>query len=73
MLGLTVVFFRLIFQWAMSASTEPDAGQHEADDCNPFALSTRDSEVFADALLNPSPVNDRLRDTIRRYREAFGA
>ena len=34
-----------------------------------LALSVRDSEAFVDALLNPQPVNDRLRDTVRRYRQ----
>jgi hypothetical protein len=29
-------------------------------------------EAFVDALLNQKPVNDRLRDTIRRYRERAG-
>jgi uncharacterized protein (DUF1778 family) len=38
-----------------------------------LALSVRDSRAFVDALLNPKPVNDRLRDTVRRYREATGA
>jgi uncharacterized protein (DUF1778 family) len=37
-----------------------------------LALSVRDSEAFVDALLNPRPVNDRLRDTVRRYRERAG-
>jgi uncharacterized protein (DUF1778 family) len=32
-------------------------------------LSMRDSKAFVDALLNPKPVNERLRDTVRRYRE----
>ncbi len=32
----------------------------------------RDSEAFVDALLNPKPVNERLRDTVRRYREMSG-
>jgi len=57
----------------MSASTEQNADHHEADYSNPLALSIRDSETFADALLNPKPVNDRLCDTIRRYCEASGA
>lgn len=35
-------------------------------------LSVRDSEAFVEAMLNPKPVNDRLRDTVRRYREATG-
>lgn len=36
-------------------------------------LSVRDSEAFVEALLKPKPVNKRLRDTVRRYREATGA
>ena len=35
-------------------------------------LSVRDSEAFVDALLNPKPVNDRLRETVRLYREKAG-
>jgi hypothetical protein len=35
-------------------------------------LSARDSATFAGALLHPKPVNTRLRDTIRRYRELTG-
>ena len=37
-----------------------------------FELSTRDSELFVKSLLEPAPVNERLRDTVRRYREAAG-
>jgi len=33
-------------------------------------LSVRGSEAFAEALLHPKPVNQRLRDTVRRYRDA---
>ncbi len=35
-------------------------------------LSMRDSAVFVEALLNPQPVNDRMRDTVRRYRRQTG-
>ena len=35
-------------------------------------LSAHDSGTVAKALLNPAPVNDRLRDTVRRCREAAG-
>lgn len=35
-------------------------------------LSLRDNQAFVDALINPQPVNDRLHDTIRRYRRATG-
>ena len=35
-------------------------------------LSLQDSRAFVEAMLNPQPVNDRLRETVRRYREASG-
>ncbi|HDZ75777.1 MAG TPA: DUF1778 domain-containing protein [Aurantimonas coralicida] len=35
-------------------------------------LSLRDSQAFVQALMNPQPVNDRLRDTVRRYRQRTG-
>jgi len=38
------------------------------EDHRRLELSVRDSEAFVDAVLNPKPVNDRLRDTVRRYR-----
>jgi uncharacterized protein (DUF1778 family) len=38
-----------------------------------FELSANDSRAFAEGLLNPPPVNDRLRETIQRYREAEGS
>jgi uncharacterized protein (DUF1778 family) len=41
------------------------------EDCE-IQLSVRDSHSFAEALLNPTAVNRRLRDTVRRYREATG-
>ena len=36
-------------------------------------LSIKDSDAFVEAMLRPQPINDRLRDTVRRYREATGA
>ncbi|RWD93343.1 MAG: DUF1778 domain-containing protein [Mesorhizobium sp.] len=35
-------------------------------------LSVNDCRVFVEALVNPRPVNDCLRDTVRRDREATG-
>ena len=35
-------------------------------------LSPRDSEAFVAALIDPPPVGDPLRDTLRRYRRATG-
>jgi len=34
-----------------------------------LVLSRRDTDAFVKALLNPQPVNARLRETVRRYRE----
>ena len=49
-----------------------DAARRAIEEHQRLALSIRDSEAFVDALLNPKPVNDRLRDTVRRYREKTG-
>ncbi|MGH7103012.1 MAG: DUF1778 domain-containing protein [Acetobacteraceae bacterium] len=49
-----------------------DAARRAIEEHNQLALSVRDSETFVDALLNPGRVNDRLRDTVRRYRERGG-
>lgn len=38
-----------------------------------LVLSVRDSQAFVAALSNPHPVNERLRDTVRRYRERAAA
>jgi hypothetical protein len=35
-------------------------------------LSALDTKVFVQCVLEPVPVNERLRETIRRYREAIG-
>ncbi|MGH7104825.1 MAG: DUF1778 domain-containing protein [Acetobacteraceae bacterium] len=49
-----------------------DAARRAIEEHSQLALSVRDSETFVDALLNPKPVNDRLHDTVRRYRERAG-
>ena len=49
-----------------------DAARRAIEEHSQLTLSVRDSEAFVDALLNPKPVNDRLRDTVRRYRERAG-
>jgi uncharacterized protein (DUF1778 family) len=49
-----------------------DAARRAIEEHHQLELSVRDSEAFVDALLNPKPVNDRLRDTVRRYREKAG-
>ena len=49
-----------------------DAARRAIEQHQQLELSVRDSEAFVDALLNPKPVNDRLRETVCRYREATG-
>jgi uncharacterized protein (DUF1778 family) len=50
-----------------------DAARRAIEEHQQLELSVRDSETFVEALLNPQPVNNRLRDTIRRYRATTGA
>jgi hypothetical protein len=38
----------------------------------PLALSNRDSQAFAEALLHPRRVDERLRATVRAYRNLTG-
>jgi uncharacterized protein (DUF1778 family) len=45
-----------------------DAARRAIEEHQRLELSVRDSQAFVDALLNPKPMNDRLRDTVRRYR-----
>jgi len=49
-----------------------EAARRAIEDHGRLALSVRDSEAFVEALLKPKPVNGRLRDTVRRYRERTG-
>ena len=49
-----------------------DAARRAIEDHQRLALSVRDTEAFVNALLNPVPLNDRLQDTVRRYRERAG-
>src|SRR5271168_3258889 len=50
-----------------------DAARRAIEEHQQLELSVRDTQTFVEALLNPKPVNDRLRDTVRRYREVTGA
>ncbi|WP_180900505.1 type II toxin-antitoxin system TacA family antitoxin [Martelella soudanensis] len=49
-----------------------DAALRAIEEHQRLDLSVRDSEAFVDALLKPQPANDRLRETVRRYRQATG-
>jgi uncharacterized protein (DUF1778 family) len=50
-----------------------EAARRAIEEHQRLDLSIRDSRAFVDALINPQPVNDRLRDTVRRYRQATGS
>jgi len=45
-----------------------EAARRAIDEHQRLDLSVRDSQAFVEALLAPRPVNDRLRETVRRYR-----
>jgi uncharacterized protein (DUF1778 family) len=47
-----------------------DAARRAIQEHNELELSVRDSEAFVEALRHPKPVNARLRQTTRRYRNA---
>ncbi len=49
-----------------------DAAQRAIEAHERLDLSLRDRQAFVEALLNPPPVNERLRETIRLYREETG-
>jgi uncharacterized protein (DUF1778 family) len=49
-----------------------DAARRAIEEHQRLDLSIRDSQAFVQALINPKPVNDRLRETVRRYRETTG-
>lgn len=36
-------------------------------------LSARDTQTFVQALIEPTPVNQRLLETVQRYRHISGA
>ncbi len=54
-------------------SSLQDAARRAIEEHQRVNLSVRDSQTFVEALINPKPVNDRLRDTVRKYRRFTGA
>ena len=47
-----------------------EAARRAIEEHQRLDLSVRDSEAFVSALLDPQPVNERMRETIGRYRRA---
>ena len=53
-------------------SSVQDAARRAIEEHQRLELSVRDSQAFVEALLNPPPPNDRLRETVARYRRTMG-
>lgn len=53
-------------------SSVQDAARRAIEEHQRLELSVRDSQAFVEALLNPPPPNDRLRETVERYRRTMG-
>ncbi len=53
-------------------SSLQDAARRAIDEYQRLELSVRDSQALVQALIEPQPVNERLNDTVRRYRERTG-
>jgi hypothetical protein len=49
-----------------------DLGERADPETRTLALSNRDSQAFAEALLHPRPADERLRATVRAYRNLTG-
>lgn len=49
-----------------------DAARRAIEEHQQLELSVRDGQAFVQALIEATPVNERLRDTVRRYRERTG-
>lgn len=49
-----------------------DAAQRAITEHGRIALSIDESRAFVELLLAPPPVNDRLRETVRQYRQTTG-
>ena len=49
-----------------------EAARRAIEEHQRIDLSVRDSQAFVAALINPQPVTNRLRDTVRRYRQVTG-
>lgn len=49
-----------------------DAARRAIEEHQNLELSVRDGQAFVQSLVEPQPVNERLQDTVRRYRERTG-
>jgi uncharacterized protein (DUF1778 family) len=49
-----------------------DAAKRTIQEHETMTLSTRDRQVFVEALLNPPPPSDKLRAAAQRYKHKMG-
>ena len=49
-------------------SSVQDAAKRTVEAHDLLVLSAAESRAFVDALLDPPPISDRLRDSVRRHR-----
>lgn len=54
-------------------SSVQEAARRAIEEHQRLELSLRDSQAFVEALLNPPAPNDRLRETVARYRRTMAA
>ena len=52
-------------------SSVQDAAKRTVEAHDVIVLSAAQSRAFVDALLDPPPVSERLRDSVRRHRTAM--
>lgn len=53
-------------------SSVQDAAKRTVEAHDLIVLSTAESRAFVDALLDPPPISDRLRDSVQRHRAITG-
>ena len=53
-------------------SSVQDAAKRTLEAHEMIVLSAVDSRSFVDAMLDPPPVNARVKDSLRRYRDVTG-
>ena len=52
--------------------TVQDAAKRTLESHHTIVLDAADSRAFVDAMLDPAPWPERLKDSVRRYREITG-
>ncbi len=53
-------------------SSAQEVAERKLTEHRVITLTAEDSRVFAEAILNPAPANDKLRAAMRRHRSTTG-